>query len=104
MTLWVAIGLAGLATFLTRALPLVLAMPVPATGAVRRYIDALPTAIIAALAGAVILAPAEQLTRGAEPIAAVVVLAVALWRRNLLLAVLAGTAVIALLRVGGIGT
>lgn len=103
MTLWVAIALAGLGTFITRALPLVAATPLPSTGAVRRYIDALPTAIIAALAGAVILAPADQLTRGAEPIAAVVVLGVALWRRNLLLAVLTGTAVIALLRAGAIG-
>lgn len=103
MTFWVTIALAGLGTFITRALPLVTATHLPSTGAVRRYLDALPTAIIAALAGAVILAPADRLTRGAEPIAAVVVLAVALWRRNLLLAVLAGTAVIALLRAGRIG-
>lgn len=98
MTLWVAIALAGLGTFLTRALPLVAVTPLPATGAIHRYLDALPTAVIAALAGAAILAPADQLTRGAEPVAAVVVLLVALWRRNLLLAVIAGTAVIALLR------
>jgi len=98
MTLWAAIALSGLGTFLTRALPLVAALPLPAAGAVRRYIDALPTAIIAALAGAAILAPADQLTRGAEPVAAVVVVLVALLRRNLLLAVVAGTAVIALLR------
>lgn len=98
MTLWAAIALSGLATFLTRALPLVATLPLPATGAVRRYLDALPTAIIAALAGAAILAPADQLTRGAEPVAAAVVVLVALWRRNLLLAVVAGTAVIALLR------
>lgn len=98
MTLWAAIALSGLATFLTRALPLVAALPLPATGAVRRYIDALPTAIIAALAGAAVLAPADQLTRGAEPVAAAVVVLVALWRRNLLLAVVTGTAAIALLR------
>ena len=98
MTLWVAIVLSGLGTFLTRALPLVAATPLPATGAIRRYIDALPTAVIAALAGAAVLAPSDQLTRGAEPLAAAAVLLVALWRRNLLFAVLTGTAMIALLR------
>lgn len=98
MTLWAAIALAGLGTFLTRALPLVAATPLPATGAIHRYLDALPTAVIAALAGAAILAPADQLTRGAEPVAAAVVVLVALWRRNLLLSVVAGTAAIALLR------
>ena len=98
MTLWVAIALSGLGTFLTRALPLVATTPLPATGAIRRYLDALPTAVIAALAGAAVLAPSDQLTRGAEPVAAAVVLLIALWRRNLLLSVVAGTAVIALLR------
>ncbi len=104
MTLWLTIALSGLATFLTRALPLVTTTPLPPTGAVRRYLDALPTAVIAALAGAATLAPSDRLTRGAEPLAAIVVLAVALWRRNLLLAVLAGTAVVALLRAAAIGS
>lgn len=98
MTIWAAIALSGLATFLTRALPLVTTTPLPSSGPARRYLDALPTAIIAALAGAAVLAPADKLTRGAEPAAAALVVLVALWRRNLLLAVVAGTAAIALLR------
>lgn len=98
MSVWLTIALSGLATFLTRALPLVATTPLPAHSAVRRYIDALPTAVLAALAGAAILAPSDEPTGGAEPVAAVIVLGMALWRRNLLFAVVAGTAVIALLR------
>lgn len=103
MTLWVTMALSGLATFLTRALPLVTTAALPATGPIRRYLDALPTAVVAALAGAAVLAPADQPTRGVEPLAAAIVCAVALWKRNLLLAVLAGTAIVAMLRAGAIG-
>lgn len=98
MTLWITIALSGVATFLTRALPFVSTAALPTRGALHHYLDALPTAVIAALAGAAIFAPSDQFTRGAEPVAAVVALLIALWRRNLLLAVVAGTAVIALLR------
>lgn len=98
MTLWITIALSGVATFLTRALPFVSTAALPSRGALRHYLDALPTAVIAALAGAAIFAPSDQFTRGPEPVAAVVALLIALWRRNLLLAVVAGTAVIALLR------
>lgn len=98
MTLWLTVLASGLATYLTRALPLVASTTPGEGGVARRYLDALPTALIAALAGAATLAPDGAPTGGAEPMAAVAVLAVALWRRNLLLAVGAGAAVVALLR------
>lgn len=103
MIFWLTVALSGLSTFLTRATPLFVGARAPSSGALRRYVDALPTAVIAALAGAAIIAPGDVLTRGAEPLAAIAAAAVALWRRNLLLAVLAGAAVLALLRAAGIG-
>jgi branched-subunit amino acid transport protein len=93
---WVAIVGAGIATYLTRSLPLVVAFRPGAR--VRAYLDDLPISVIAALAGAGVLAPEQRLVLGPELVAAPVVIAVARWRRNLLLAVLAGVAVIALLR------
>lgn len=96
MTEWVAIVGAGIATYLTRSLPLVVAFR-PGER-VRAYLDDLPIAVIAALAGAGVLAPEQRLVLGPELVAAPVVIAVARWRRNLLLAVLAGIAVVALLR------
>jgi len=104
MTFWLTVGLSGLATFLTRATPLFLSAGAPSSRALRRYVDALPTAVIAALAGAATIAPGDVLTRGAEPLAATAATLVALWRRNLLLAVLAGAGALALLRAVGIGT
>lgn len=96
MTEWVAIVGAGIATYLTRSLPLVVAFR-PGER-VRAYLDDLPIAVIAALAGAGVLAPEQRLVLGPELVAAPVVIAVARWRRNLLLAVLAGIAVVAFLR------
>ena len=101
MTLWVAIGLGGLATYLMRLLPLVVNVRGTAPGPLRRYLDALPIAIIAALAGAGIAVPDAQPTGGAEVVAGIVAFAVATWRRNLLLAVLAGVIVVAALRAVG---
>lgn len=103
MTFWVTVALSGVATFLTRATPLFVSANAPASSGLRRYVDALPTAVIAALAGAATIAPADTLTHGAEPIAAVTAALVALWRRNLLLAVLAGVGTIALVRAVGLG-
>ena len=103
MTFWLTVAIAGIATFLTRATPLFVSAGGPSSGALRRYVDALPTAIIAALAGAATIAPADALTRGAEPLAAALAALVALTRRNLLLAVLAGVGSLALLRAAGIG-
>ena len=102
MTIWFAVVASGVVTYLTRVLPLVLTVPGSAPARLRRYLDALPTAIIAALAGAGIAVPDAQPTGGAEVLAALVALAVAAWRRNLLFAVLAGVVAVAALRAIGL--
>jgi branched-subunit amino acid transport protein len=66
---------------------------------VARYLDALPAAIIAALAGPAVLVPGGTVTRGPELAAALAVVAIVTWRRNLLAGVLAGVLVAALLRL-----
>lgn len=101
MTVWLTMAASGVATYLTRALPLVVTTGGTAPSQLRRYLDALPIAIIAALAGAGIAVPDAQPTGGAEVGAALVALAVAAWRRNLLFAVIAGVVVVAGLR--GVG-
>jgi branched chain amino acid efflux pump len=102
VTVWFTIVASGIVTYLTRALPLVITTRGSAPPMLRRYLDALPIAIIAALAGAGIAVPDAQPTGGAEIGAALVALAVAAWRRNLLLAVIAGVAVVAVLRAAGL--
>lgn len=96
MSEWIAIAGAGVATYLTRVLPL--AVTFRPGERIRGYLEDLPISIIAALAGAGVLAPEQRLAFGPEIVAAPVVIAVARWRRNLLLAVLAGVAVVAVLR------
>lgn len=98
METWIAIVGAGIATYATRALPLLIHLPLPERGPVRRYLDALPTSIIAALAGAAIIAPEQRLAIGPELPASAVVIAVVAWRRNLLLGVLCGVVAVGLLR------
>jgi branched-subunit amino acid transport protein len=100
---WLVILTSGVATYLTRVAGLVLDLDVPAKG-LRRYLDALPAAIIAALVGRAVIAPDDALTRGAEPLAALAVVLVARWRRDLLSGTLAGVIAIALLRAAGIGS
>lgn len=90
MTFWAVLIASGIATYLTRSLPLAVTRRGTAPAWLRRYLDALPVAIIAALAGAGIAVPDAQPTGGAEIVAALVALAVAAWRRNLLFAVVAG--------------
>lgn len=102
MTVWLTIAASGLVTYLTRAVPLVVTTRGTAPPRLRRYLDALPIAIIAALAGAGIAVPDAQPTGGAELGAALVALAVAAWRRNLLFAVIAGVVVVAVLRAFGL--
>ena len=99
MTEWIAIFGSGLATYMTRSLPLLVAFR-PGRR-LRAYLDDLPIAVIAALAGAGVIAPEQRLALGPELVAAAVVIAVARWRKNLLFAVLAGIAVVALLRAIG---
>lgn len=102
MSVWLAIAASGVVTYLTRVLPLTVTTPGRAPAALRRYLDALPIAIIAALAGAGIAVPDAQPTGGAEIGAALVALAVAYLRRNLLFAVVAGIATVAALRAVGL--
>jgi branched-subunit amino acid transport protein len=102
MTFWAVVIASGVVTYLTRSVPLAMTLPGTAPAALRRYLDALPIAIIAALAGAGIAVPDGQPTGGAEIGAALVVLAVAAWRRNLLFAVVAGVIAVAALRAAGL--
>ena len=102
MSYWLAIGIGGVATYLTRALPLVVTVRGTMPVLLRRYLDALPIAVIAALAGAGIATPDQAATGGAEVVAAVAVIALAMWRKNLLFAVLGGVAMVAALRVVGL--
>jgi branched-subunit amino acid transport protein len=74
-------------------------MPSALPRRIARYLDALPAAIIAALAGPAVLVPGGAPTLGSELVAALVVIAVVAWRRNLLAGVLAGVATVALLRL-----
>jgi len=101
--IWLAIGGAGLATYLVRALPLALRLSRPVPPRLARYLDVLPTAIIAALIGPAVLVPRGGLTHGAEPLAGLVALAVVTWRRNLLAGVIAGVVAVAFLRAIGLG-
>lgn len=103
MSLWLLIVASGVATYLTRAAGLVVDARVSLSSAARRYVEALPAAIIAALVGRAVIAPDDVLTRGAEPLAMLGALAVALWRRDLLSGTLAGVIAIAALRAIGIG-
>jgi branched-subunit amino acid transport protein len=100
--IWLAIVGSAVATYLTRALPLIVTVRGAMPAAVARYLDALPIAIIAALAGSGIAAPGGLPTAGAEPIAALVVAGVVLWWRNLLLGVVAGVVSVAALRAAGL--
>lgn len=102
MTFWTAIVLGGVATYLTRLVPLVVTPRMSAPPALRRYLDALPIAVIAALAGAGIAVPDTEVTHGAEVVAALLVFALATWRRNLLVAMIAGVVAVALLRAAGL--
>ena len=102
MTFWAVVVASSIATYLTRSLPLAATLRASAPPGVRRYLDALPIAIIAALAGAGIAVPDAQPSGGAEIGAALAALAVAAWRRNLLFAVIAGVATVAALRALGL--
>lgn len=102
MTFWAVVIASGVATYLERSLPLVLGSRVTPPPALRRYLDGLPIAVIAALVGAGVAVPSGNVTHGAEVIGTLVALAVARRWRNLLVAALAGVAVVALLRGAGL--
>lgn len=97
--IWAAIAGAALATYAVRALAFAVALPSALPRPVARYLDALPAAIIAALVGPAVLVPGGAPTGGPELAAAIAVIGLVAWRRNLLAAVLAGVAVVAVLRL-----
>jgi branched-subunit amino acid transport protein len=96
---WLAIAGSALVTYAVRAFAFRVALPKDLPRGVARYLDALPAAIIAALAGPAVLVPEGHLTRGPELAAALAIVGIVAWRRNLLAGVLAGVAIVALLRL-----
>lgn len=97
--IWIAIVGSAVVTYLIRSLPFAVTVRRRLPDAASRYLDALPVAIIAALVGPAVVAPAGALTRGAEPLAAAVVIATVVWRRSLLAGVIVGVIAVALLRL-----
>jgi len=97
--IWLAILGSALATYLVRSLPFAVTFRGHLPAAASRYLEALPVAIIAALVGPAVVAPGGTLTRGSEPLAAALVIAVVAWRRSLLAGVIAGVVAVALLRL-----
>ena len=97
--IWAAILSSGLATYLTRSLPLVVGYRGRVPPALSRYLEALPVAIIAALVGPAVVLPAGATTHGAEPVAALVTVGIVVWRRSLLAGVAAGVATVAVVRL-----
>jgi branched chain amino acid efflux pump len=97
--IWIAILGSAVATYLTRSLPLAVTFGGRLPPAATRYLEALPVAIIAALVGPAVVAPAGTLTHGPEPIAAALVIAAVAWRRSLLAGVIVGVVSVALLRI-----
>jgi branched-subunit amino acid transport protein len=97
--IWIAIVGSALATYLTRSLPFAVTLGGRLPPAATRYLEALPVAIIAALVGPAVIAPAGALTHGPEPIAVALVVATVAWRRSLLAGVIVGVVAVALLRL-----
>ena len=97
--IWLAIAGSAIATFLVRSTPFVVTIRGRLPPAASRYLEALPVAIIAALVGPAVVAPAGTLTHGAEPVAAALVVATVAWRRSLLAGVIVGVVAVALLRM-----
>jgi branched-subunit amino acid transport protein len=97
--IWLAILGSALATYLVRSLPFAVTFRGRLPAVASRYFEALPVAIIAALVGPAVVAPGGTLTRGSEPLAAALVIAVVAWRRSLLAGVIAGVVAVALLRI-----
>jgi len=97
--IWIAILGSAVATYLTRSFPFAVTFGGRLPPAATRYLEALPVAIIAALVGPAVFAPAGALTHGAEPLAAGLVIATVAWRRSLLAGVIVGVVAVALLRL-----
>jgi branched-subunit amino acid transport protein len=97
--IWIAIVGSAVATYLVRSLPFAISFHGRVPAAASRYLEALPVAIIAALVGPAVVAPAGTLTHGAEPLAAGLVIATVARRRSLLAGVIVGVITVALLRM-----
>ena len=97
--IWIAIVGSAVATYLIRSIPFVVTIQGRLPEAASRYLDALPVAIIAALVGPAVVAPAGALTHGAEPVAAALVIAAVAWRQSLLPGVIVGVLGVALFRL-----
>ncbi|HEX9266486.1 MAG TPA: AzlD domain-containing protein [Candidatus Limnocylindria bacterium] len=97
--IWIAIVGSAVATYLIRSIPFVVTIRGRLPEAASRYLDALPVAIIAALVGPAVVAPAGALTHGAEPVAAALVIAAVAWRQSLLPGVIVGVLAVALFRL-----
>jgi branched-subunit amino acid transport protein len=97
--IWIAIVGSAVATYLTRSLPVALTFRGRLPVAASRYLEALPVAIIAALVGPAVVAPAGVLTHGTEPVAAALVIVTVAWRRSLLAGVIVGVVAVAMLRM-----
>jgi len=97
--IWIAIVGSAVATYLIRSIPFVVTIQGRLPEAASRYLDALPVAIIAALVGPAVVAPAGALTHGAEPVAAALVIAAVAWRQSLLPGVIVGVLAVALFRL-----
>ncbi len=97
--IWIAIVGSAVATYLIRSIPFAMTIRGHLPKAASRYLDALPVAIIAALVGPAVVAPAGTLTHGAEPLATALVIATVAWRRSLLPGVIVGVLAVALFRL-----
>ena len=97
--IWVAVLGSAIVTYLIRSLPFAVTFRGRLPEGASRYLEALPVAIIAALVGPAVVAPAGALTHGAEPLAAALVIATVAWRRSLLAGVLVGVFAVAMLRL-----
>jgi len=97
--IWIAIVGSAIATYLTRSLPFAVTLRGRLPSAATSYLEALPVAIIAALVGPAVVAPAGAFTHGAEPLAAALVIATVAWRRSLLAGVIVGVVAVAALRL-----
>ena len=94
----------GAVTYLTRVVPLLLFANRTLPPWLLRFLRAVPVCVLAAFAAPLVLAPEGSLDislHNLSLLAAIPTLAVAVWRRDLLLSVLVGVASMALLRLAG---
>ncbi|NLT35224.1 MAG: AzlD domain-containing protein [Gaiellales bacterium] len=102
MTLFLEIVAMAAVTYLTRCIPLLAMAGRHLPKLLLRFLAGVPVGVLAAFAVPLIFAPEGRLDVGVHNLnllAAIPCLAVALWRRSLIWAVVAGAAAMALLRL-----